>query len=61
MENIKKTIHLVLQMQPHVICFCGVTSRIRFMFLLFPQVSRNWRLLHATNSLEWTRLSCWCL
>jgi len=23
--------------------FCGVTSRIRFMFLLFPQVSRNWR------------------
>ena len=37
------TCHLVLQMQPHVICFCGVTSRIRFMFLLFPQVSRNWR------------------
>jgi hypothetical protein len=35
--------HLVLQMQPHVISFCGVTSRIRFMFLLFPQVSRNWR------------------
>ena len=24
-----------------VISFCGVTSRIRFMFLLFPQVSRN--------------------
>jgi len=37
------TCHLVLQMQPHVISFCGVTSRIRFMFLLFPQVSRNWR------------------
>ena len=34
--------HLVLQMQPHVISFYGVTSRIRFMFLLFPQVSRNW-------------------
>ena len=33
--------HLVLQMQPHVISFYGVTSRIRFMFLLFPQVSRN--------------------
>jgi len=33
--------HLVLQMQPHVISFCGVTSSIRFMFLLFPQVSRN--------------------
>ena len=37
------TIHVVLQMQPHVISFYGVTSRIRFMFLLFPQVSRNWR------------------
>ena len=35
--------HLVLQMQPHVISFYGVTSRIRFMFLLFPQVSRNCR------------------
>jgi len=32
---------LHLQMQPHVISFYGVTSRIRFMFLLFPQVSRN--------------------
>ena len=37
------TCHLVLQMQPRVISFYGVTSRIRFMFLLFPQVSRNWR------------------
>jgi len=37
------TCHLVLQMQPHVISFYGVTSRIRFMFLLFSQVSRNWR------------------
>ena len=36
-------IHNTLQMQPHVISFCGVTSRIRFMFLLFPQLSRNWR------------------
>jgi len=35
------TCHLVLQMQPHVISFYGVTSRIRFMFLLFPQVSWN--------------------
>ena len=33
--------HLVPQMQPHVISFYGVTSRIRFMFLLFPRVSRN--------------------
>jgi len=34
-------IHNTLQMQPHVISFYGVTSRIRFMFLLFPQVTRN--------------------
>jgi len=60
-NNLSYTIHLVLQMQSHVISFYGVTSRIRFMFLLFPQVSRNWRLLHATNSLEQTQLSCWCL
>ena len=33
--------HLVLQMQPHVISFYGVTSKIRIIFLLFPQVSRN--------------------
>jgi len=33
--------HLVLQMQ--MISIYGVTSRIRFMFLLFPQVSLNWR------------------
>jgi len=31
-------IHNTLQMQPHVISFYGVTSRIRFMFLLLPQV-----------------------
>jgi len=31
----------VLQMQPHVISFYGVTSRIRFMFLRFPHVTRN--------------------
>ena len=35
--------HHVLLLQPHVISFYGVASRIRFMFLLFPQVSRNWR------------------
>jgi hypothetical protein len=33
--------NLALQMQPHVISFYGVTSRIRFMFLLFSQVSQN--------------------
>jgi len=30
------TCHLAVEMQPHVISFYGVTSRIRFMFLLFP-------------------------
>jgi len=30
------TCHLVLQMQPHVISFYGVTSKIRFIFLLLP-------------------------
>ena len=35
------TCHHVLQTQPHAISFCGITSRIRFMFLLFPQVSRK--------------------
>ena len=42
-RGFNKNGHLVLQMQPHVISFYGFTSRIRFMFLLFPQVSRNWR------------------
>ena len=40
-NNLSYMIHLVLQMQPHVISFYGVTSRIKFMFLLFLQVSRN--------------------
>jgi len=35
------TCHLVLQMRPHVISLYAVTSRIRFMFLLLLQVSRN--------------------
>ena len=35
--------NLFLQMQPHVISCYVVISRIRFMFLLFQQVSRNWR------------------
>jgi len=43
LKMINGVIHSTLQMQPRVISFCGVTSRIRFMFLLFPQVSRNWR------------------
>ena len=62
--------HLVLQMQPHVIPFYGVTSRIGFMFLLFkyPRTEGtnqnchwNHHHWHATNSLERTPLSCWCL
>ena len=39
--GVLRTGHLVLQMQPHVISFYGITSRIRLKFLLFPQVSRN--------------------
>jgi hypothetical protein len=35
-KMIVEVIHNTLQMQPHVISFYGVTSRIRFMFLLFP-------------------------
>jgi len=36
-------IHNTLQIQPHLISFYGITSRIRLMFLLFREVSRNWR------------------
>ena len=43
LSGVLTTCHLVLQMQPHVISFYGVTSMIRFMFRLFPQVSQNWR------------------
>jgi len=42
-DGVLTTCHLVPQMQPLVISFYGVTSRIRFMFLLFPQVSQNCR------------------
>ena len=38
-NNLSYTIHLVLQMQTHVISFYEVTSRVRFMCLPFPQVS----------------------
>ena len=41
--GVSTTCHLVLQMQPYVNSFCGVTSSTKFMFLLFPPVSRNWR------------------
>ena len=51
------TCHLVLQMQPHAISFYGVTSRIRFMFLLFPQISRNWRY-ESEPPLKPTQLTC---
>jgi len=50
--------HPVLQMQPHVISFCGVTPRIRFMFLLFPQVSRNWRY-ESERPLKPPSLTCY--
>jgi len=35
------TCHLVLRMQLRVVSFYGLTSRIRFSFLLFPEVSRD--------------------
>jgi hypothetical protein len=62
--------HLVLRTQPHVTSINGVRSKIRFMFLLFPQVSRNWMcesepplkpLPLTCYSVERTRLSWWCL
>jgi hypothetical protein len=40
-KNECRGFNLVLQTQPHVISFYGVTSKIRFMFLFFPQVSRE--------------------
>ena len=52
------TCHLVHQIQPHVISFYGVTSRIRFMFLLFPQVSRNWRY-ESEQPLKPSPLACY--
>jgi len=54
LNSLSHTIHLVLQLQLHVIYFFGATSKIGFMFLLFPQVSRNWRLLHT--SISWNEL-----
>jgi len=50
--------HLVLQMQLHVISFYGVTPRIRFMFLLFLQVSQNWRY-ESEPSLKPSPLTCY--
>jgi len=52
------TCHLVLQMQPHVISFYGVTSRIRFVFLLSPQVSRN-RRYESKQPLKPSPLTCY--
>ena len=44
-------IHSTLEMQSHVISFYGVTSRIRFKFLLFPQVSRKVRITAAIETI----------
>ena len=74
-ENTNVNIYRVIRndcqgfkMQPHVISFYGIMSRIRFMFLLFPQVSRNWRYESEPpvkpsplTCYKRTRLSCWCL
>ena len=64
--------HLVLQMQPHVISFYWVTSQgsglwssysCRYPGTEGTNQNRHWNhhRWHATNSLERTRLSCWCL
>ena len=50
--------NLVLQMQPRVISLYVVTSRIRFMFLLFPQASRNWRY-ESEPPLKLSPLTCY--
>jgi len=50
--------HLILQMQPHVISFCGVMFRIRFMFLLFLQLSWNWRYI-SEPPLKPSPLTCY--
>jgi len=56
-NNLSYTMYLVLEMQPHVISFYGVTSRIRFMFLHFLQVSRN-RRYESEPSLKPSPLTC---
>ena len=69
-NNLSYTIQLFFQMQPHVISFYGVTSRISFVFLLpasIPELKVRIRTAIETitadmlQSLERTRLSCWCL
>jgi hypothetical protein len=57
-KNDCRGFNLVLQMQPHVIPFFGVTSRIMFMFLLFPQLSRNWKY-ESEPPLKPSQLTCY--
>jgi len=45
-------------MQPNSISFYGVMSTIRFMLLLFPQVSRNWRY-ESETPLKPSPLTCY--
>jgi len=57
-------IHNTCQMQPHVISFYGVTSRIGFIYPGTEGKNNrqgNHQQWHATNSSERTQLSCWCL
>jgi len=56
-KTIVGVIHNTLQMQPHVPSFYGVTSRIMFTFLLFAQVSRNWRY-ESEPPLKPSKLTC---
>jgi len=46
-------IHNTLQMQSHVISFYGVMSRIRFMFLPFPQVTEGTNQNRHGNHHRW--------
>ena len=53
-----EVIHNTLQMQPHVVSFYRVTSRIGVMFLFFPQVSRNCRY-ESEPQLKPSPLTCY--
>jgi len=46
------TCHLVLHMQPHVITFYGVTSRIRFMFAFFTELKVRIRTAIETTTAD---------
>jgi len=63
--------HNTLQMQPHVIFFMGLSqgsglcssSSRKYPGTEGMNQNSHWNHhhWHATKSLEWTRLLCWCL